>query len=57
MPWREKMFDDPILCAECGKLLKIVFIVILCNECLEKAIKQKKTEVRPVPTPLEPVQA
>lgn len=51
------MFDDPILCAECGKLLKIVFIVILCNECLEKAIKQKKTEVRPVPTPLEPVQA
>lgn len=38
------MFEPPVHCAECGKLLKVVFIVLLCNECLEKAIKSRKSE-------------
>lgn len=49
------MYSEPLLCAECAKPLKVVFIVILCNECLEKAIQTRKaeaaTQVIQVPAP------
>lgn len=52
---RAKMYSEPLLCAECAKPLKVVFIVILCNECLEKAIQTRKaeaaTQVIQVPAP------
>lgn len=48
------MFDESIPCAECAKPMKVVFIVLLCNECLEKAIQIRKAETAiqiPVPSP------
>jgi hypothetical protein len=50
------MFEPPVHCADCGKLLTVVFIVLLCNECLEKAIKTRKEETK-ITRPLEPLQA
>lgn len=54
---RATMSEVPLLCAECAKPLRVAFIVILCNECLEKAIQTRKAETATrikIPVPIHP---